>query len=103
MSRGQVFYVGPDEKKPPGRSLEVRVMRWCRRRDSNSHGRLPTTPSRWRVYQFHHFGMKGTYYFKRPWFCQAEYSFNVIAESVIFFSQFQVLIFSRFHTLKEDG
>jgi hypothetical protein len=30
---------------------------WCRRRESNSHGLSPTTPSRWRVYQFHHFGV----------------------------------------------
>ena len=44
---------------------------WCRRRDSNSHGRLPTTPSRWRVYQFHHFGKMRAYYFQSPLKCQA--------------------------------
>ena len=25
----------------------------------NSHGLTPTTPSRWRVYRFHHLGMAG--------------------------------------------
>ena len=29
---------------------------WCPGRDSNSHGLAPTTPSKWRVYQFHHLG-----------------------------------------------
>ena len=29
---------------------------WCRGRDLNPHGLTPTTPSRWRVYQFHHLG-----------------------------------------------
>ena len=29
---------------------------WCRREDSNLHGRKSTAPSRQRVYQFHHFG-----------------------------------------------
>ena len=29
----------------------------CRRGDSNPHRMSPTTPSRWRVYQFHHFGI----------------------------------------------
>ncbi len=29
---------------------------WCRRRDLNPHEINLTTPSRWRVYQFHHFG-----------------------------------------------
>ena len=33
-------------------------LRWCPERDSNSHRHSPTTPSRWRVYQFHH---PGTY------------------------------------------
>ena len=28
----------------------------CPGRDSNSHGLAPTTPSKWRVYQFHHLG-----------------------------------------------
>src|SRR5712691_12383505 len=30
----------------------------CRRGDLNPHALLGTTPSRWRVYQFHHFGMQ---------------------------------------------
>ena len=29
---------------------------WCRGRDLNPHRLTPTTPSRWRVYQFHHLG-----------------------------------------------
>jgi hypothetical protein len=29
---------------------------WCRGGDLNSHRLSPTTPSRWRVYQFHHLG-----------------------------------------------
>ena len=32
---------------------------WCRGGDLNSHGLTPTTPSRWRVYLFHHLGMAG--------------------------------------------
>ncbi len=32
------------------------ISAWCRGRDSNSHRLSPTTPSRWRVYQFHHLG-----------------------------------------------
>jgi hypothetical protein len=31
----------------------------CRGGDLNSHGLTPTTPSRWRVYRFHHLGMAG--------------------------------------------
>ena len=30
---------------------------WCRRPDLNRHDQKATTPSRWRVYQFHHFGI----------------------------------------------
>jgi hypothetical protein len=30
---------------------------WCRREDLNLHGVAPTSPSSWRVYQFHHFGV----------------------------------------------
>ena len=30
---------------------------WCRGGDLNSHGLSPTTPSRWRVYLFHHLGI----------------------------------------------
>ncbi len=30
--------------------------KWCRGRDLNPHRLTPTTPSRWRVYQFHHLG-----------------------------------------------
>ena len=30
----------------------------CRRGDLNPHALSGTTPSRWRVYQFHHFGMQ---------------------------------------------
>ena len=30
---------------------------WCRGGDSNSYRLSPTTPSRWRVYQFHHLGL----------------------------------------------
>ncbi len=33
--------------------------KWCRGGDSNSHELALTTPSRWRVYLFHHLGMKG--------------------------------------------
>ena len=29
---------------------------WCRGGDLNSYGLAPTTPSRWRVYLFHHLG-----------------------------------------------
>ena len=31
-------------------------LKWCRGGDLNSYGLSPTTPSRWRVYQFHHLG-----------------------------------------------
>lgn len=34
------------------------ILRWCRGGDLNSYGLTPTTPSRWRVYQFHHLGTK---------------------------------------------
>ena len=30
---------------------------WCRGRDLNPHRRMPTAPSRPRVYQFHHLGL----------------------------------------------
>jgi hypothetical protein len=30
----------------------------CRRGDLNPHALSGTTPSRWRVYQFHHFGIQ---------------------------------------------
>jgi hypothetical protein len=33
-------------------------LRGCRRGDLNPHALSGTTPSRWRVYQFHHFGMQ---------------------------------------------
>ena len=32
---------------------------WCRGGDLNSHERKLTTPSRWRVYRFHHLGLYG--------------------------------------------
>lgn len=35
--------------------------KWCRRRDSNPHSLATTSPSSWRVYQFHHHGMKEAY------------------------------------------
>ncbi len=34
-------------------------LQWCRGGDLNSYGLTPTTPSRWRVYRFHHLGMAG--------------------------------------------
>ena len=40
----------PDPPRPPIESL------WCRRGDSNSHSLAATSPSSWRVYQFHHVG-----------------------------------------------
>jgi len=42
------------KKKPP--EFGGLQCRWCRRRDSNSHELSPPPPSRWCVYQFHHFG-----------------------------------------------
>ena len=44
------------KRNPPKIFGGFLCVEWCRRRDSNSHGLSPTTPSRWRVYQFHHFG-----------------------------------------------
>lgn len=46
------------KKKPAILMIAGFINFWCRRRDSNSHDQLATTPSRWRVYQFHHFGAK---------------------------------------------
>ena len=41
---------------------------WCRGRDLNSHGLAPTTPSRWRVYRFHHPGFHlGANILQVPW------------------------------------
>ena len=36
--------------------LTFNTIQWCRGRDLNPHGISPTTPSRWRVYLFHHLG-----------------------------------------------
>ena len=38
--------------------LSMLENKWCRRRDSNSYRLSPATPSRWCVYQFHHFGTR---------------------------------------------
>ena len=38
---------------------DLSKLNWCRGGDLNSHGLTPTTPSRWRVYLFHHPGMAG--------------------------------------------
>ena len=39
---------------------------WCPGLDSNQHGIAPTTPSRWRVYQFHHLGRKNAALIRAP-------------------------------------
>jgi hypothetical protein len=38
--------------------LKTGKFEWCRGGDSNPDRLTPTTPSRWRVYQFHHLGKK---------------------------------------------
>ena len=48
------------------------ILTWCRRRESNSHGLSPTTPSRWRVYQFHHFGKEEYLFIIKRRACQQE-------------------------------
>ena len=57
--------LGNSGKKKPDRKTDRLDFLWCRRRDSNSHGKSPTTPSRWRVYQFHHFGERLVYILNR--------------------------------------
>jgi hypothetical protein len=48
LTKSQSRNIGERQKKSPETEL------LCAREDSNFHTRKGTTPSKWRVYQFHH-------------------------------------------------
>ena len=49
-----IWLMGVGQKKSP--PIKCWKGSWCPRLDSNQHVLTNTTPSRWRVYQFHHVG-----------------------------------------------
>src|SRR5450631_3121186 len=47
---------GQAGRQNPSRRLRPCVAHWCPGRDSNPYNLAVTSPSSWRVYQFHHLG-----------------------------------------------
>ncbi len=56
MEQKKLNYIDSQEIKEFYRTLKINI--WYRRRDLNSHNLTVTAPSRQRVYQFHHVGLK---------------------------------------------